>query len=57
VLVLSQVPSPAEALGVALVVAAVAVHREPEEETRRVEESGLATRTTEPDACYRMGKI
>jgi len=43
VLVLSQVPSPAEALGVALVVAAVAVHREPEEETGRVEESGLAT--------------
>jgi inner membrane transporter RhtA len=31
VLVLSQVPSPLEALGVALVVAAVAVHREPDE--------------------------
>jgi inner membrane transporter RhtA len=31
VLVLSQVPSPLEALGVALVVAAVAVHREPAE--------------------------
>ena len=42
VLVLSQIPSPAEALGVALVVAAVAVHREPEEAAGRVEESGLA---------------
>ena len=31
VLVLSQIPSPLEALGVALVVAAVAVHREPAE--------------------------
>jgi inner membrane transporter RhtA len=31
VLVLSQIPSPLEAVGVALVVAAVAVHREPEE--------------------------
>jgi inner membrane transporter RhtA len=31
VLVLSQIPSPLEALGVALVVAAVAVHREPNE--------------------------
>jgi inner membrane transporter RhtA len=31
VLVLSQIPSPLEALGVALVVAAVAVHREPDE--------------------------
>jgi inner membrane transporter RhtA len=43
VLVLSQVPSPAEALGVALVVAAVAVHREPEDATGGVEETGLAT--------------
>jgi inner membrane transporter RhtA len=31
VLVLSQIPTPLEALGVALVVAAVAVHREPDE--------------------------
>ena len=42
VLVLAQVPSPHEVAGVALVVAAVAVHREPEEASRRVEESGLA---------------
>ncbi len=34
VLVLSQVPSPLEALGVGLVVAAVAVHREPDERQR-----------------------
>jgi len=34
VLVLSQVPSPLEALGVGLVVAAVAVHREPDQRQR-----------------------
>jgi inner membrane transporter RhtA len=34
VLVLSQVPSPAEAAGVAMVVAGVALHREPTDPAR-----------------------
>ena len=53
VVVLSQVPSPFEVFGVALVVAAVAVHREPDQ-GQRVEESGLAPART--SACYRVGR-
>ena len=34
IVVLAQVPSPAEALGVALVIAGVAVHREPRRSPR-----------------------
>jgi inner membrane transporter RhtA len=40
--VLAQVPSPAEALGVALVVAGVALHREPREQPAQPEPEALA---------------